>query len=294
MSNPQKIIAIGLLCISFMTIQQPSKYAYANNEKEAMTARQLLDNLFAAISRLKTAQYEVQLKERMIDGWHTGSGLVKVQVSPLRIYVRDVKGKTKGPEVVYEAGKRGNKVLVKPNKFPYVNFTFGVTSKWLTDGQHHRVTEHDAFRSFRHAFKDLLQEAEVNGQFDTQFSYDGQTNFKGEGCHILSYHKPDYTYENYVVKEGESLFDIADKLVIAPYKILEQNKDIDSYTGVEAGDTILLPNAYTQNFKLYIHAHTFLPVMVEMSDEKGLFEHYEFLNIVVNPVLTDKDFEVGQ
>jgi outer membrane lipoprotein-sorting protein len=45
---------------------------------------------------------------------------------------------------------------------------------------------------------------------------------------------------------------------------------------------------------LYIDKETNFPIYQEMSDEKGVFEKYEYSNLVVNPIFKADDFSDSQ
>ncbi|WP_192825337.1 LysM peptidoglycan-binding domain-containing protein [Rufibacter sp. LB8] len=60
-----------------------------------------------------------------------------------------------------------------------------------------------------------------------------------------------YKLYNYKVKSGEDVFSIAKRLFLNEFKIKELNK-LDGYTGLKAGQVLVLSNAYARNTILYI------------------------------------------
>ena len=59
---------------------------------------------------------------------------------------------------------------------------------------------------------------------------------------------------------------------------------------IKKGDIIKIPNDYSQKMILYIDKKTFFPVLIKVYDEVGLFEQYDYSNIVFNPVFASDDF----
>jgi outer membrane lipoprotein-sorting protein len=56
------------------------------------------------------------------------------------------------------------------------------------------------------------------------------------------------------------------------------------------GKTLKVPSSYAKKSVLYIQKDTKIPVYQEMSDDKGLFEKYEYRDVVVNPKFADDEF----
>ena len=69
-----------------------------------------------------------------------------------------------------------------------------------------------------------------------------------------------------------------------------KNKDVDSYTDVWQGQTIKIPSDYAAKTILYIDQKTFLPLVLKIYDDEGLFEHYEFLKLQLNPSFQKDEF----
>jgi len=80
----------------------------------------------------------------------------------------------------------------------------------------------------------------------------------------------------YIVKKGEDLVIIAEKTHVNEYMIFERNKNINSYTDVKPGETILVPERYARSIVLFIDKELRLPLIEMMYDDQGLYERYEF------------------
>ena len=72
--------------------------------------------------------------------------------------------------------------------------------------------------------------------------------------------------------------------------ILEKNPGIKHYRDVQEGQLIRVPIAYAQKMTLDIDPLTYLPVIIEIFDEQGLYERYEYRDIRVNPAFGSNTF----
>src|SRR5690606_18453639 len=93
------------------------------------------------------------------------------------------------------------------------------------------------------------------------------------------------------IKDGENITDLAYRLNISDFMILELNKNLVDYHSVKPGQQILIPNVYAKKTILYIDKKTFLPVVQIMHDQEGLYEQYEFSNLIINPKINDEEFK---
>ncbi|OWY23517.1 DUF1571 domain-containing protein [Sphingobacteriales bacterium UPWRP_1] len=249
----------------------------------------LLDNMYAGIDRAKTMQYTFFQKERMIKGWNNAETFTKLNVAPLKVYL-----KTKTPdgghiEVLYADGERGGKALIKPNGFPYVNVKLHPTSKQMMGTQHHTILS-IGFKKVKKIIQDAYKRAAAQNGVNQVFKLTGSTTYDGKDCYILQITDPTFAFTNYTVKTGQSLYDIAREQNIAEYMIMERNKGIDDYYDIKAGQVIKIPTSYAAKTTLYIDKKTFLPIYQKMEDDKGLFEQYEMKGLKVNPMFSVAEF----
>ena len=85
------------------------------------------------------------------------------------------------------------------------------------------------------------------------------------------------------------MFTIAQKLYLNEFEIKELNK-LKEFTGLKAGQTLVLPNAYAKKTILFIDKKTFLPLVQVIYDELGFFERYEYHGLQVNPTFEKDEF----
>ena len=73
--------------------------------------------------------------------------------------------------------------------------------------------------------------------------------------------------------------------------ILELNPKLNDFFDIlKKGQTLKVPNAYAKDVTLYVDQLYFLPVGVKVSDDKGLYEQYDYHFLQVNPKIDDAEF----
>ena len=130
------------------------------------------------------------------------------------------------------------------------------------------------------------------GEIDKNLVNDGSISWNGYDCYKITINIPKFSYINYTVGAGESLESISKKNFISEYMIQENNPKAPSgfKETIKAGTVLKIPSDYAKKTILYIDKKTMLPVGQFVSDDKGLFEQYEFHNLQVNPVIKEEEF----
>ena len=70
------------------------------------------------------------------------------------------------------------------------------------------------------------------------------------------------------------------------------NKNIDDYYDIIPGKILNIPNDYAKGMKLMIDKKRLLPLVIEVYDDKGIYEKYEYHNLIVNPSFEDEEFSM--
>ncbi|MEM6805263.1 MAG: LysM peptidoglycan-binding domain-containing protein, partial [Bacteroidota bacterium] len=117
--------------------------------------------------------------------------------------------------------------------------------------------------------------------YEESVAYMGTHVIQNRNCHKIALKDHQYHIKNYRVKLGENLIDIAQRLLIHPFKIRELNPEIDSYYELEAGQNIRIPSSYGKTCIIYLDDKEYLPRRLEVYDENGMFEQYSFHDIHV-------------
>ena len=251
-------------------------------------ARSTFENMVKAINNAKTLKYRFAQKERLRKGWNNALVDIKLNVSPLKTYIKCITP-DEGVELLLVDGKYNGNVYVKPNGFPYINVKLSPTGSMLLGVSRHHRMEEAGYELFRDVISIYLNDPSIN--IDEVVTYKGIVNFDNKSCYHVELNDPNYRILDYVVQGSENVLTISRRLKTADYKILELNPNLSDYFDVSAGQTIKIPSSYSPKTVMYLDTQTHLPLYLEMSDENGLYEQYEFLNLVVNPKFAADEFD---
>lgn len=269
----------------FLFLSLPLVLLAASFIPVAPSARDIINKMFVSIAETKTLTYTSVLTERLNGKLEVAENKVKLNTSPFKSYIYLI-APNKGAEVLYVSGQNENKALIKPNKFPYVNLNLDPHSSLLRDGQHHSLME----LGFRY-FGEIIYEAveKIGKDFESKVTYKGNKKWENYDCYVITLEDTTFGYKNYTVKANENLITIGNKLKVSEYMIMEANS-LEGYYSVKAGQIIKVPTVYAQKTILYIDQKTFLPVMKAIFDDKGLFEKFEYKNLIKNPKIAPEEF----
>ncbi|UXP33528.1 DUF1571 domain-containing protein [Reichenbachiella agarivorans] len=210
---------------------------------------------------------------------------IKMQKKPQRIYFRE-NFPNNGLEVLFPHPEDETKALVNPNGFPYMNVKLDPRGDIMTKNQHYTLLDvgYDGvvsvveylFYKYKNDLEKLVE-------------YHGITLVDGHTCDLIIMQNPTFRYVNYPVAKGETISSIAKKYRLSEYMIKEKNRELylDDLT---PGTFIKLPTAYSAKMALYIDVDRRIPLRIDIYDDQGLYEKYEFRNVVLNPTFSDKEF----
>jgi len=168
-----------------------------------------------------------------------------------------------------------------------MNVSLDTYSPMVRKGSHHTVHE----VGFDYIYGIVSHIAKNCGaDFDKIFQYEGEVIFDQKSCYKIVIDYTPYKIEKYTVNPGENVTDIAYKMFVSDFQILELNKGIDDYNDVVPGQMINVPNAYARKTVMYIDEKTFLPIVQQMYDAKGLMAEYDFINLKLNPAIGSAEF----
>lgn len=268
--------------IRFFTI---SLFIIVFTLKAQLSNREVIDKMIQASQQIKTLKYNMKKWERIDGKLEYGYLMCKLQRNPLKIYIYNYTPNP-GAEVLYIEGSRT--ALVNPNKFPYVNLNLDIDGSLLRDKQHHNVVT-----SGFDYMAELLMNAKKKfaNDIDKSLKLEGTIKWNNQDCYKVVMENPRYEIQSYTMQPNETVLQVAKKLYISEYKIVELNKGIVSDPLSKApGKTIKVPSDYGKRIVLYIDKKTFLPIVQFVYDEIGLFEQYEYYDLEINPKFPEKEF----
>ncbi|UXX80447.1 DUF1571 domain-containing protein [Reichenbachiella carrageenanivorans] len=262
-----------------MSFTDPSKTSAPDKVKQ----------VFEATRQIESLKYELIRSER-INGTFVENHLsIKMHRRPYKIYMKELMPNT-GMEVLYPHPLDEKKALVNPNGFPWVNLKLDPKGELMKKDQHHTILE--GGYDYVVSVMEYLFYKHKDG-IDDLLNDHGTSQLNGQTCEIISMVNPNFGYHSHTVKKGESISSIALKNRLSEYMILEKNPSLGPFSQIEAGDILNLPTDYAAKMVLFIDQDRQIPLKLEVYDELGLFEKYEFRNVEIDPVLTDDEFSDG-
>ncbi len=248
--------------------------------------RPILDEMISTVQSAETFEYQVRTSERVDNKMTSSSALVKNSAVPFRIYMKILEPED-GPEILYCEDKYNGQAVVNPNGFPYINLKLNPDGYFMRKDHHHNIKT----AGFGYIAGMMLRSQEIAGEnYDKYFKYKGDTVFLGEPCVKIAIDVFDFKYEDYTVKKDETIIDIAERLYLNDYLIVDKNEDVDDFEDIDEGDVIKLPNAYGRRIYLLIHKGLKVPYYQEIHDELGLYEKYYYDYVKLNVPFDDSDF----
>lgn len=248
-------------------------------------AYSIAKSMFANAKNVQSLTYTMTKQERIEGEMVKQKSFTKFTKQPFRVYIQQLAPK-KGLEVLYVKGQNNNKAIINPNGFPWVNIKANPMGSIMRDKQHHTLHE----SGFDHVISILEYLCKrYESEIQTMIKQEGSINWDGRDCWVITFNNPYFAYEKYTVQQGETILTIAQSKRLSEYMILEHN-DLDDYEDISAGQVIEIPNAYSPKLMLYIDKTRNVPLMMKVHDDKGLYEHYEYTNVTINPVLKDEEF----
>ncbi len=246
------------------------------------TAMEVIVMMYKEVAKIEGFIAEIKKEERIEDEYVIQLSKVKLQREPYKVYVKQLAPK-EGVEVLARAGNP--KTVVNLNSFPWINLYLDPHGSLMRRNQHHVV-----YDSGFDLMISILKYELSSKLSEERLQRKENVIWQGKEMYHLELKNNDYDLIPYQVKPNETLDDIANKLHINAYAILELNKDVDDYEDVEEGQEIKVPTHYAKRMTLLIDKKTHLPLVIKVFDNKGLYEKYEYNSIRLNPVFAPNEF----
>lgn len=259
-------------------------------QKPGPSSRSIINKMLVAIAAHKGYTYTMEGQERIIgmDKPKKGSISVKLTNHPYKVYIKLLEGNRKDTEILFVKDERENNALVNASRF-LPNLTLDPIGDILTEEQRHTLFE-TGFAFTAKIIGDIVRNAEKAKKFDAYFSPATSIVQNGKNCYKITITNMNWDYTSYKALKGENAFTIAQKLMIPAYSILELNDKIKTIQQDLGGRTLRVQIGYARRSIFYIDKETYLPIFQEMYDDSGVFEHYEFGDIVINPTFKANEF----
>ena len=251
---------------------------------QAQTTISYFDSMIESITKINTIQYELHAKELIGDKIKYTHSKIKLQKDPFCFY-NYIMNPDDGVEVLFTY--KNKYALVNPNGFPFLNLKLDPYGRLMRKNQHHTLFDagFDKFKEIVLSVLELLKESPKKYITDLGFNY-----IRHKKCKVLKVVNSDFAFSEYIVKDGEDIEIIASNFNLSSYVILVKN-NINFYNNIDAGDKILIPNSYAEEFEIWVDLESNLPILQKIFVNNELIEHYEFDKVIINPEFSIDEFE---
>jgi hypothetical protein len=248
----------------------------------AITTEQLVSRLSASIENLRYLRCTVRAQERIAGKINQARSQMKISFKPLRVYIKNQKN----IEVLWVTGQNSGDAWVYPASFPYVTLSLDPNATLMRRNQHHTVLQ-AGFGTIA----DLLRSTGLrqDNTFSRSFRYAGDSTLQGRTSYILRSDFPQFKYISYKAGRNETVSTIADRFGCGEFRILERN-DLSPGASIPEGKVVQVPNAYGRRTIVCVDSKTFLPMLIQVLDDKGLFEKFEFSDVQANQPIPLEEF----
>ena len=251
--------------------------------KTEVKPAQILHQMYDSIKNIKTLRQKVKALERVGAKYNTAASNIKVQTHPKKIYFVNASKKL---EILYDSEVSHNKAWVKPHTFPYLTLSLDPMGNLMRKNQHYTILE------LGYEFMGKSVALTINKDKDglSNFTYLGKATKNEYTCFLLEYENKKYAYTDYTVGERETASLIAYKLCVNDYLLRNKNNLLNDFGFLKKGTVLKVPTLYCKKAILYIDDKLYLPVAISLYDDQGLFENYEYTNIIINKPFDPKEF----
>lgn len=257
-----------------------STLTFAQDLRPAKVIAEMLDS----INHIKTVRFKVKALERTESGYISSVSESKIQIKPRQLFFVN---KEKKLEILYVTGKYDNKAVVKPHVFPYITLMLNPTGNLMRKNQHYTI--HELGFDFIGKTIAIAISKEKENMLKS-LSYIGKHEKNGYQCHMVIYESSAFNFFTYTAGKHETVTTIAAKFNVNDYLLRIKNDLFNDFGYVKEGTKMQIPNYYCKRAVLYIDELTMLPVSVSIYDDKGLFECYDFSNIILNKGIDQIEF----
>ena len=247
-----------------------------------ITTEQLTARMGTAIEGLKYLRCTVKAQERIEGSIHQARSVMKIGYKPLRIYIKNQKG----VEILWVAGQNNGDAWVNPAAFPYVTLSLDPKAKLMRSNQHHTVLQ-AGFGTI----SDLLRTTGLRQDlaFSRSFKYAGDSTVQGRPNYVLRSDYPQFRYVSYKAGPNETIGSVAERFGCGEFRVIERN-NLTIGDKIPEGKVVQVPNAYGRRTIVCIDAKTYLPTVVQVNDDKGLFEKFDFSDAIPNQPIPAEEF----
>ncbi|MFC2087437.1 hypothetical protein ACFLSA_04685 [Bacteroidota bacterium] len=247
--------------------------------------RNILDSMFTSIDNLTAIEFKFRMEERLRnDQFIIHEGLIKSSLHPLKIYYYENKPH-EGLEIIYHEDEK-NLAIVHTNQFPRITIRAHPLDRIMRRERHYSLIESTIFPYMKEHLEHLVREKSKPGSVQIEL-IKNSTDSRYYELMILN-----HAYNIFKFKTNERIhsYHFSANNHINEYKLLEIN-DLNYSKTFERGEEICIPSDFAKIIILRINRKNYMPYIIEIHDDKGLFEKYYFKRILINPIFCNDVFD---
>lgn len=246
----------------------------------------LMKQMLEKNKTVKTLTYTMIMQERVEGKYIKSKMFNKIVVNPLKVYLKQ-EYPDKDLELLFVTGWNDNKCKVKKNRL--LKLSLDPYGSLIRKNQHNTI--YSSGFTYTFGVMDFLLKKYGDDKAKDIVKNEGLVKTEdGTLCYKITLEEPNFKYFNYVIRKGETISTVAKKYFVSEYMILENNPQCDWYDDVKEGQIIKVPEIYCKKMVLYLNKNLMMPAIIKLYDDKGLFEQYEFHNMVINPNFAPNEF----
>ncbi len=262
-----------------LTVIVLSTLQFPGYPQTGLSAKELYLEMMESLHKLNGSGFVLDLHERIKGEMMHDRFILKVNEKPFKVYVYSLTPNP-GAEALLVEGTNDNKAVINANRW-YVPTLHLSPYHTILRKNHQFTLWQFGFGYVRKILKGY--ESRFGDSFYKFLYREADEEWNGKNYYKLVIDYPDFTFTDYQIQAGENLPAIADKLLLNDYMILEANKDVRNFDDVKPGQVIKIPNVFGKKIIFLIDKNTFVPVVQQVYDDKGLFTKIEISSLVINP-----------
>lgn len=238
----------------------------------------------------RSVTYRDVKTERLRDGKIVTEELAVKYQSPGRVYLRMLRPRV-GQEVIYDRTKDTKHLTVHPGRFPDLTLSLDIEGLLATRDQHHTVAA-VGFNKALHILRSAIERAKREPYGD-DLGYGGKSIFDGRSVEKVIMRAGNHPAREVQALDDETLLSFARRVDMDAHVILTANPSIRSLASrLDGGQSYIVPAYYAPRSESWFDEQTGMPLKQVMWSADGrLYEDYQHLDLVLNPPLSDLDFD---
>jgi hypothetical protein len=260
------------------------------SSSNAVTGREVIQSLIHSVNGLKTCQFEMQAKERIDNTYVYTHSVASINFAPRKIFLRafNESGGLKN-EILYVNGQNDNEALIASQGFPYINLNLNPLGNTMRNKKHLTILE--AGGKFMASMLSFGLPKMTQNSENVAVKCVSKAHEEYGPCYVVTIQNNDYTFQMVDTKSESSLRNFCNAHGVPEYKVMEINDAVSSFDQDISQNKLLIPTYYAKEIKIVVRQRDYIPMGVELYDEKGLYASYTYEYFKVNPALGAQVFD---